>query len=123
MIRGVGGVVGDVVKGFMQSEAHNMLDDPFHTPAATTPHQASPVPRELDTSVADIEFDRLNEWWERESRKSQKSESVARSVREDLEEVNQQQNVLLPLVSGGGSSPAPSYGSIAGSSPAAPTNY
>ena len=60
---------------------------------------------------------------EQESNRSQKTESSRRSVREHLEEVNQQQNVLLPLVSGGGSSPAPSYGSVAGSSPAAPTNY
>ena len=52
-----------------------------------------------------------------------KTESSRRSVRDHLDEVAQQQNVLLPLAGGLGLSPASSYGSIARSSSAAPTNY
>jgi len=130
----VGGVVGGVgtvargVAGFLNpfSGQSSSPADQFHTPGEVSPEpqrRASPVPSELDEAIADYESDTLNERLEQESQRSQKTESSRRSLREHLDETHQQQSVLLPLAGGVGLSPAPSYGSIQGSSPAAPTNY
>ena len=125
----VGGIVGGVgsaargVAGFLNpfsGQSYRSYDH-FHTPGEVTPEshrRASPVPSELDEAIADYESDTLNDRFEQESQKSQKTESSRRSLREHLDETHQQQSVLLPLAGGVGSSPASSR-----SSPAAPTEH
>ena len=156
VVRNVVGVVVGGVGSVARGVAHllnpfsgglsSLYDDDgmYHAPGATTPviqqhaspgatthaiqQQASPVPIGWDEAMADFENDRLNEWYEKESQMSQKSETSRRSVRDHLDETHEQYSgVVLPLIGGVGSSPATpfggSYGSIQGSSPAAPTNY
>lgn len=110
----VGGVVGGVVS--VARGVENLLnpfsgdpsspDDMYHTPGATTPvtqQQASPVPSGLDEAIADFESDRVNEWLEQESQRSQKTESSRRSLRDHLDETHQQHSgVVLPLIGGVG---------------------
>ena len=54
--------------------------DPYYTPGATTPvtqQHASPVPSGMNDALADFESDRVNEWLEQESHRSQKNRIVS----------------------------------------------
>ena len=110
---GVAGVVGSMVAG------HHTTGE--QTPPVTQRYIASPVQSELDDAVDDYETDRLQDWYERESHQSAKSEAARSSVQAHLEDVHQQHSgIVLPMMS----SPSQSfYGSPARSSSAAPTEH
>ena len=110
---GVAGVVGSMVAG------HHTTGE--QTPPVTQRYIASPVQSELDDAVDDYETDRLQDWYERESHQSAKSEAARSSVQAHLEDVHQQHSgIVLPMMS----SPSQSfYESPARSSSAAPTEH
>lgn len=67
---------------------------------------ASPVPSEMEESIADYEEEQISKKMSEETRKSQKTASSRSSVRDDLELVHQQlAGVLLPIAGGIGGSP------------------
>ena len=84
VVGGVLGGVGTMARG-VASLVNPFSEEPaspedFVTAGETPPNtqrRASPVPTEMDEALADYESDTLNEWFEKESRKSEKQNRLA----------------------------------------------
>ena len=61
-------------------ETSPSLSGQGHVTPPQTQRRASPVPSEMHEAIADYQSDTLTEWLEKESRKSEKTESSRRSV-------------------------------------------
>ena len=105
-------VFNDAVSGGQSDIQAEQYYTPGGTPPVTRRH-ATPVPSELNEEVAENEFGSINERWEQQSQRSRKSDSTRRPLQEDLDEVDRQSNVVLPIADGSGLSPAQSLGSVA----------